>query len=126
MSISDGLPRYPNSWIGVDLDGTLARHERWVDELYIGDPIMPMVDRVRAWLSRGWTVKIVTARVGSNPGLRKLPLGVVRDEIADWTEEHIGTRLEVTAEKDYAMVELWDDRAVQVVPNTGMRADGQP
>jgi hypothetical protein len=22
------------------------------------------------------------------------------------------------------MVELWDDRAIQVVPNTGLRADG--
>ena len=23
--------------------------------------------------------------------------------------------------KDYGMIELWDDRAVQVVPNTGIR-----
>ncbi len=126
MSISDGHPRYPNSWIGVDLDGTLAHHERWLHELYIGHPIPPMVERVRAWLARGWTVKILTARVGTNPGLRTLPLEVVRAAIADWTEEHIGTRLEVTSEKDYAMVELWDDRAIQVIPNTGARADGEP
>ena len=126
MSISGGFPKYPNSWIGVDLDGTLARHERWISEVYIGDPIMPMIDRVRGWLSRGWTVKILTARVGSNPGLRTLPLATVRAAIEDWTEVYVGTRLEVTAEKDYAMVELWDDRAVQVIPNTGKRADGQP
>lgn len=30
----------------------------------------------------------------------------------------------VVCRKDYAMVELWDDRAVQVIPNTGLRADG--
>lgn len=27
---------------------------------------------------------------------------------------------------DFAMVELWDDRCVQVIPNTGKRADGKP
>ena len=27
--------------------------------------------------------------------------------------------------KDYGMVELWDDRAVQVKPNTGERVDGK-
>jgi hypothetical protein len=32
----------------------------------------------------------------------------------------------VTREKDFAMIELWDDRAVQVVTNTGERADGLP
>lgn len=126
MSVSDGFPRYPNSWIGVDLDGTLARHERWVGELYIGDPIPAMVERVKEWLSRGWTVKILTARVCSNPGLRKEPITLVRGAIMEWTKKHIGAVLEVTCEKDYAMVELWDDRAVQVIPNTGMRADGQP
>jgi hypothetical protein len=126
MNASDGYPRYPNSWIGVDLDGTLARHDRWVDELWIGDPIQPMVSRVREWLSRGWTVKVFTARVCSNPGLRKLPVEVVAEAIGNWTLEHIGYRLEVTCEKDYAMVELWDDRAVQVIANTGTRADGLP
>lgn len=120
----NGFPKYPNSWIGVDLDGTVAEHKGWVDELHIGDPIPDMVARIRDWLSRGWTVKIFTARVCTNPGLRKLPLETVRAAIEDWTEKHIGTRLEVTCEKDYALVELWDDRAVQVVPNTGARADG--
>jgi hypothetical protein len=43
--------------------------------------------------------------------------------IGDWCEEHIGVRLPITCTKDYGMVELWDDRAVQVIPNTGDRAD---
>lgn len=41
------------------------------------------------------------------------------EAIKRWTEEHIGVRLPVTNVKDYAMIELWDDRAVQVVANTG-------
>lgn len=124
MSASDGYPKYENSWIGVDLDGTLAVHEKWLHELYIGAPIPRMVERVRGWLARGWIVRIMTARVCNEPGLRTLPVEQVRAAIEDWTEEHIGTRLQVTCEKDYAMVELWDDRAVQVIPNTGQRADG--
>lgn len=45
--------------------------------------------------------------------------------IQDWCEEHIGVRLEVTDRKDFGMTELWDDRAVQIIPNTGERADGK-
>jgi hypothetical protein len=43
--------------------------------------------------------------------------------IQDWCEKHIGRRLEVTCQKDFAMIELWDDRCVQVVCNTGKRVD---
>ncbi len=32
--------------------------------------------------------------------------------------------LEITNSKDLAMLELWDDRCVQLIPNTGRRADG--
>lgn len=33
-------------WIGVDLDGTLAFYERWIDELHIGEPIPLILARV--------------------------------------------------------------------------------
>ena len=46
------------------------------------------------------------------------------EKIQDWTQKHIGERLEVTNQKDYSMVELWDDRAIQVIPNKGIRVDG--
>jgi len=36
-----------------------------------------------------------------------------------WCEEHLGRRLPITCVKDHRMVEIWDDRSVQVVPNTG-------
>lgn len=46
--------------------------------------------------------------------------------IRDWLELQGLPRLTVQAHKDYQMWELWDDRAVQVIKNTGDRADGQP
>lgn len=39
--------------------------------------------------------------------------------IENWCLKHIGKKLPVTNIKDFGMIELWDDRAVQVVPNTG-------
>ena len=49
-------------WIGVDLDGTLAHYNGWVDETHIGEPIQGMADRVRGWLADGIDVRIFTAR----------------------------------------------------------------
>jgi hypothetical protein len=76
-----------------------------------------MVDRVKAWLADGREVRIFTARVGpQKPGD---DIGPVYKAIWEWTELHIGQRLEATALKDYSMAELWDDRAVRVATNTG-------
>lgn len=108
-------------WIGVDLDGTLAYYESW-DEGRIGKPIPRMVQRVKEWLQNGVEVRIVTARV-SGGSARADEAAKARAQIRDWCREHIGQPLEVTCCKDYAMIQLWDDRCVQVIPNTGERAD---
>lgn len=100
-----------SGWIGVDLDGTLAHYEGW-NGGDIGKPIPAMVARVKAWLAAGISVRIVTARVS-------VPLVGTHAAIEAWCVEHIGVALPVTCSKDYAMIELWDDRAVQVIPNTG-------
>lgn len=97
-------------YIAVDLDGTLARYDTWEGVEHIGEPIQPMLDRVKGWLKEGKTVKIFTARA-SMPGHEK--------PIQEWLEKHGIGGLEITNAKDFDMVELWDDRAVQVVPNTG-------
>jgi len=107
-------------WIGVDLDGTLAHYNGWKGIEHVGDPVPAMLSRVRAWLDGGRTVKIFTARVSV--------AGRERDEVVGhihaWCERHGLPALDVTCVKDFGMVELWDDRAVQVIPNTGARADG--
>lgn len=102
-------------WIGVDLDGTLAEYGKWAGVGHIGKPIPRMLERVKRWRAGGVEVRIVTARA-TDP--ESVP------HIQQWCEQHVGEVLPVTNTKDYQMIELWDDRAVQVVPNTGLRADG--
>jgi len=101
-----------NGWIGVDLDGTLAHYDGWKGVEHIGEPIRPMLDRVKKWIAAGKSVRIFTARVCRNEP-------IVVHHIHNWCERHIGQRLEVTNVKDYGMIELWDDRAVAVEVNTG-------
>jgi hypothetical protein len=116
-----------NGWIGVDLDGTLAVYDGWQGAHNIGAPVAPMVDRVKQWVAEGKNVRIMTARVYSDGSAeRNSDAETSRDRIAEWCLEHLGFRLPVTCTKDYGMIELWDDRCIQIIPNTGNRADGQP
>jgi len=99
-------------WIGVDLDGTLARYHIG-QSACIGEPVAPMIARVKRWLSQGYNVRIFTARVsGSDP---QAAIAAIRE----WCLRHVGQELPVTNVKDFEMLELWDDRAVQVGQNTG-------
>lgn len=115
-----------SGWIGVDLDGTLAHYAGWKGADSIGEPIMPMVMRVKRWIKHGLDVRIVTARVaasghvnadsvldGSDFAAQQVTL------IQKWCKTHLGKELPVTASKDFMMIELWDDRCVQVEMNTG-------
>lgn len=104
-------------WIGVDLDGTLAVYTTWQGIEHIGEPIMPMVDRVKRWLSEGYDVRIFTARVSESDGTRDTRK--VRKVIEDWCMQHLNETLPITNVKDFEMHELYDDRAVQVAKNTG-------
>lgn len=117
-------------WIGVDLDGTLAEYHGWTGG--IGRPISPMVERVKRWFAQGIEVRIMTARVSPRGGYseeskRFADFNFVveqRELIEKWCHEHLGKVIPITHEKDFTMIEFWDDRAVQVIPNTGIRADG--
>ena len=104
-------------WIGVDLDGTLAEYHGWQGVGQIGGPIPIMVERVKQWLSEGKDVRIFTARL-STPGHER---EAIARPIDAWCERHLGKRLPVTNVKDLDMAELWDDRCVEVVPNSGAR-----
>jgi len=105
-----------NGWIGVDLDRTLAKYDKWRGSEHIGEPIPLMLNRVKEWLNEGRNVKIFTARVSSNNPERIYSLYIINK----WCEKHIGQVLEVTSEKDYGMIELYDDRCKQIIPNTGV------
>jgi len=112
-----------SGWIGVDLDGTLAEYGGWKGKDHIGAPVAAMAFRVRQWLAEDRDVRIFTARVsGPREGNE---IEESRTLIQDWTERHFGKRLAVTCTKDFGMIELWDDRVVQIECNTGRRMDGQ-
>ena len=115
------------AWIGVDFDGTMAYHFGWTPWNELGRPIKAMVDRVQQWIAEGKDVRIFTARVGSDEDEeiclvtgQKFTRNDMFKILYAWCQEHIGVVIPVTAKKDKFMVELWDDRAVQVVPNTGI------
>ena len=99
------------SWVGVDLDSTLAWRPHMVKGIpFIGKPVAAMKKRVMAWSNGGQKVKIFTARAAT-PGA--IP------PVKAWLKEHGFPALEVTNEKDQFCIAIYDDRAVAVEPNTG-------
>lgn len=108
-----------SGWIGVDLDGTVAIYGGWKGEEHIGDPIMPMIERIKRWRAEGVEVRIFTARVADEHAAR------IRGFIERWCLTHIGEVLPVTNIKDYEMDQFWDDRAIQVRANTGISIEDE-
>jgi hypothetical protein len=102
-------------WIGVDLDGTLAKSVAGQAGEEIGPPIHPMVQLVKEWLAHGENVRIFTARV--NPNQRLVEAIRARRAIEAWSERHLGQILPVTYEKDWDMVLLFDDSSTAPLGN---------
>ena len=97
-------------WIGVDLDGTLARSDTLLSLAKIGKPVPKMIKRVEQMIEKGVRVKIFTARASD-------PQQIIL--IKNWLSKNSLPELEITNIKDYDMIRLYDDRAVQVIANTG-------
>jgi hypothetical protein len=112
--------RQYEGWIGVDLDGTLAYYREGQYPL-IGEPIAPMLSQVKQWVERGEDVRIFTARMSQQT---KSENNVQRMMIENWCQLHIGKVLPVTNVKDFGMAQLWDDRAVRIIFNTGITCCG--
>lgn len=138
-------------WYGFDLDGTLAKYDKWEGIDHIGEPVKPMVDLIRKMHAEGRVVKILTARVAPRanaeykdrekcappdyvmeadrsdyviPWAENMYLSLdkwgAREFIIDWCLKNLGFLPEITHEKDHLMLELYDDRVKQVVPNEGL------
>lgn len=126
-------------WYGFDLDGTLAKYDKWEGIDHIGEPVKPMVDLIRKMHDEGKVVKILTARVAPcrledgtigeqftwlTPAPSSDPAAkyTATQYIQDWCEEvaQLGFIPEIVYQKDHLMLELYDDRVKQVVPNEGL------
>lgn len=135
-------------WYGFDLDGTLAVYDKWEGINHIGEPVKHMVDLIKKMHAEGKVVKILTARVAPredieirpNPyptdqavydaigrdneeryrDIYQAPKWTARDFVSDWCLKNLGFLPEITHEKDHLMLELYDDRVKQVVPNEGL------
>lgn len=110
-AVPEAAPAAATPWIGVDLDGTLAQYSGWRGLDHIGAPVPVMLARVKHWLAEGYCVKIFTARASEGEK------GIA--PVKKWLVENGLPELDVTNQKDFAMIEFWDDRAIQVVSGTG-------
>lgn len=109
-------------WIAVDFDGTLATFGcDWQNNPYAtGEPIKPMVDLVKKWLSEGEDVRIFTARMDCfHPKLGRLSVDQVKAPLECWCLAYLGVVLPITNVKDYYCKAIYDDRAIQVEHDTG-------
>lgn len=105
-------------WTGFDLDGTLAEYNGWNGIEHIGKPVKKMCDLIKRLHSEGKEVKIITARV--SPSDSRTNTEEARKYIEEWCQENLGFVPPITHEKDSLMDTLYDDRAVQVIQNTGI------
>lgn len=118
-------------WYGFDLDGTLAKYDGWKGIDHIGEPVKPMVELIRRMHDEGKVVKIMTARVAPRPyevGKEYGEQFVVNGDgvrvyahtfVEEWCAVNLGFIPEIVYRKDHLMLELYDDRVKQVVPNEG-------
>ena len=98
----------------MDLDGTLAYYTGEHHNDHIGPPIPAMMERLQNLLNQGVTVKIFTARA-TIP--QQIPL------VKEWLRQHGLPDLEVTNAKTFDCIEFYDDRAIEVISNTGRLAN---
>lgn len=101
-------------WIGVDADKTLFVYSHWTGVDHFGVPVPKMVNRVRQHLAAGEEVRLFSARV-SDPEWESKGKPAW-EKVSTYL---FGIPLEATNVKDYEMILLYDDKAVQVEENTG-------
>lgn len=104
------------SWVGFDLDRTMAKRVKGDDHKTIGEPIYRMIDLAKTYIAQGKKVKIFTARVASDEP-EEVQFQV--ELINKFSREHFGKELEITCIKDRYCIRIFDDIARQVIPNTG-------
>lgn len=119
-------PEEKKKWgtILLDIDGTVTDHNNTVsvheDMSSLGYPVDRMVKEVRKLLNAGEDVRIFTARTSyTGPGRAKMI-----EAIDNLCRELFGQTMPIQQSKDLWTKAIIDDVAVQIIPDTGKRADG--
>lgn len=109
---SDPRKDAAHGWFGFDIDGTLAKYDfgKQGQPQPIGEPVPAMASRLRKAVASGRICKYFTARAETPEGMQA---------VRDWAVKYGLPNLDVTNVKDHHMILCYDDRARQVVPNTG-------
>lgn len=100
--------------IACDLDGTLAEYDGWKGVAHIGPEVPSVLRALKQAQEEGAEIWIHTARVSSDEDAQPASY-----YIQDWLK---GIELNVagiTATKHKFFTEFWDDRAIQVIRNSG-------
>lgn len=100
--------------VAFDLDGTLAQYDGWKGDTHIGEPIPKMVERWKAYREKGVTCVIFTARYSEDPA-KEMAMKLIQN----WSYQNLGEIAPITNEKTPNIVRIYDDRARQVLENTG-------
>lgn len=108
--------------VAVDFDATLSHYEHFEGPEVLGPPIPEMVKKIKQLLADGVPVVIFSARVNPSDANADDAMSATLSyvAIANWCQKVFGQVLPITHEKSRHFTEIWDDRAVQVVPNTGV------
>ena len=108
--------------IAVDLDGTLAHYDGWKGIEHIGPVIPEVANAMERAQAEGAEVHLFTARVSDPEDAAE-----AHQVISKWAEANHFNFASITAVKHKFFTEFWDDRAIQVIKNTGefvMYSDG--
>jgi hypothetical protein len=108
------------AWWGFDIDKTAFVDEGGTRGGVIGEPIQGIIRRIKYFLRTGRNVCIVTARVHpSEPDAAAQRL-LIQDTLDATLGKEMAIRIPIRCDKDRHMIDLYDDRAKQVIPNRGV------
>lgn len=107
---ADENAKHIESWVGFDLDGTLAEYHGWKGKDHIGAPIPKTMAIAKEYIRKGVKIKIFTARAEFADQIPPIKAWCLENGLGD---------IEVTNIKDRGMIDLFDDRCHRVETNTG-------
>jgi len=98
----------------IDFDGTIAYYDPNGNSGDIGEPIPGMLDKINNWIKQGIKIKIFTGRANIPESIKPMKL---------WLKLNGFPELEITNTKGIDHDLILDDKAREVIFNTGVICD---